>query len=281
MPTPRRDSRDPHRSGPHFLRHVDVRPVNRQNCRHRARPHRGAARGRPRLDHVGGRNHPRRANQRGGRLSAVGSAAGNLHGGHRCPGLPQGRQPGSAAGRRGHAHGRLRPRHPAGGRHHGDGHETRGDRLQHAGLGCGADRRDHARPGHQQPRGHRGQRGRLQRPEPGSRPEHGGDPRRVLGSDRPRPTRRQGAGGRLPGRVGHLALAVYPGHGPLRPESRRGAEGSPGNPVRLGFRGRHRPLHQQPAPAGGDRDVRRGRRRGHRRRRHGRKLQGRIQYAAG
>ncbi len=77
--------------------------------------------------------------------------------------------------------------------------------------------------GAQTTRGRRRQRRRLHGAEPRSRPEPGGDARRLRGPDRARPAGRQGAGRRLPRRVGDLAVAVHARPRPLRPEPRRGA----------------------------------------------------------
>ena len=99
------------------------------------------------------------------------------------------------------------------------------------------------------PRGRRRERGRLHRAEPRPRPEPGRHPRRLLGPDRARPAGRQGAGGRLPRRIGHLDVAVHAGHRPLRREPRRGAARTAGHAVRLRLALGHRALHQQPARA--------------------------------
>ncbi len=55
----------------------------------------------------------------------------------------------------------------------------------------------------------------IQRAEPGTRPKSGRHARRVLGSDRPGPTRRQGRSGCLSGRCARFALAVHAGSGPV------------------------------------------------------------------
>ena len=54
------------------------------------------------------------------------------------------------------------------------------------------------------------------RAEPRPRPEPGRHARRLRRPDRARPAGRQGAGRRLPRRLGHLALAVHAGHRPVR-----------------------------------------------------------------
>ena len=110
------------------------------------------------------------------------------------------------------------------GRGHGHGHEARGDGAEHA-------RSRSRRPteadlrsrGVDDIEGVARERGRVQRAEPGPRPEPGRHARRLLRPDRARPAGRQGAGGRLPRRVGDLALAVHAGHRPVRRDPRRGA----------------------------------------------------------
>ena len=101
--------------------------------------------------------------------------------------------------------------------------------------------------------------GGLHRAEPRPRPEPGGDARRLRRPDRPRPAGREGAGRRLPRRVGHLALAVHARPRPVRHQPRRGAARPAGHAVRLGLAVGHGPLHHQPAGARRHEGVRRAR----------------------
>ena len=114
-------------------------------------------------------------------------------------------------------------------------------------------------------RGHRGrrrERRRLHRAEPRPRPEPGRHARRLGRPDRARPAGREGAGRRLPRRVGDLAVALHARPRSVRHEPRRGAARSAGHAVRLRLAVGHRALHHQPARARrSTKGVRRARRR--------------------
>ena len=83
----------------------------------------------------------------------------------------------------------------------------------------------------------------------GPGPEPGRHARRLLRPDRARPAGRQGAGRRLPRRVGDLALAVHARPRPLRRGPRRGAARTAGHALRLRLAVGHGALHHQPAGA--------------------------------
>src|SRR6266545_3394264 len=175
-------------------------------------------------------------------------------------GLRQADAEGAQARRRRDPHRGLRPGGEAGGGDHGHRHEARGDGAEHALLRGGTDRRRAALPRRRRPRGPGFERGGLQRPEPGSRPEPGRHAGRLVRPDRPRPAGGQGAGGRLPGRVRHLPLPVHAGHRPLRHVPRRGPARPAGHPVRLRVGVGNRPLHHQPARDRAEQGLRRVRR---------------------
>ena len=138
---------------------------------------------------------------------------------------------------------------------------------------------DAARARRRRHRGRGRQRRRLHRAEPRARTEPGRDARRLRRPDRARPARRQGAGRRLPRRLGHLALALHARPRPLRRRPRRGAARAAGHAVRLRLALGHGALHQQPAGAGRAQVLRRGRRQLGRRRQRRRQRQVRLQHA--
>ena len=143
--------------------------------------------------------------------------------------------------------GRLHARNDTHRGDHRHGQQARADAARRAVLGRGAARRDTPRARRREPRERRRQRRRLHRAEPRSRPEPGRDARRLRRPDRARPAGREGAGRRLPRRVGHLALALHAGPRPLRHEPRRGAARTAGHAVRLRLALGHGALHHQPA----------------------------------
>ena len=79
---------------------------------------------------------------------------------------------------------------------HRDGHEARIDGARRALLDRGAHRAGPARPRRRRHRGRGRERGRVHRAEPRTRPEPGGHARRLRGTDRARPARRERAGRR-------------------------------------------------------------------------------------
>ena len=139
------------------------------------------------------------------------------------------------------------------------------------------DDEDSASEGHRELRAAGEPNGQRVRAEPGTRPEPGLDPRRLLGPDRARPAGPQGGSGNLPGRIADLLPPVHAQHRPLRHESRRGPARPAGYPLRLGFPVGDRAIHQQPARARRHPVLRRGHRIHDRRRQPGGRGQGRNQ----
>ena len=108
-----------------------------------------------------------------------------------------------------------------------------------------------AAPNH---RGHRATTSGLHRAEPRPRPEPGRDARRLRRPDRARPAGRQGAGRRLPRRIG-ISLSLFtPDLDLFDTVARRGAARPAGHPLRLRLALRHGALHHQPARARRARD---------------------------
>ena len=105
--------------------------------------------------------------------------------------------------------------------------------LERSVLGGRADRGDAARARRRQHRRGGRERRRLHRAEPRPRAEPGRHARRLRRPDRARPARREGAGRRLPRRVGDLAVALHARPRPLRHRARRSAARSAGHAVRL------------------------------------------------
>ena len=151
----------------------------------------------------------------------------------------------SASGAAGRATGAGRGRRHAAVRGRGDGHrhrpQARGERPGGALLGGGAVRAGPAEPRGRDHRGRLGQRRRVLGAEPRSRPEPSRDARRLGRPDRARPARGQGAGRRLPRRVGRLDVAV---HARPRPRLRLRAA----RLLRRGDGGRHRPAQPDRRP---------------------------------